>query len=76
MAGKLRWGIIGPGKISRKFAKGLAAVEGAELVAVGSRAKERADRFADEFAGEFDVPNRHGSYEALAADPDVDAVYI
>ncbi|MHC4253440.1 MAG: Gfo/Idh/MocA family protein [Planctomycetota bacterium] len=76
MAEKLRWGIIGPGKISRKFAKGLVAVEGAELVAVGSRAKERADKFADEFADSFEVPNRHASYEGVATDPDVDAVYI
>jgi len=80
MAGKLRWGIIGPGRISGKFAKGLEALEDAELVAVGSRAKERADKFVEEFVEEFadasSAPNTHGSYEALAADPDVDAVYI
>ncbi|MDP6108107.1 MAG: Gfo/Idh/MocA family oxidoreductase, partial [Candidatus Brocadiia bacterium] len=44
----------------------------AELVAVGSRTQEKADAFADEFG----APRRHASYEALAADPDVDIVYV
>ena len=43
-----------------------------QLVAVGSRSQERADAFADT----YDVPNRHASYEALAEDPEVDAVYV
>lgn len=72
MPGKLRWGIVGTGSIAHKFAKGLAALDDAELVAVGSRAQGTADEFADE----FDVARRHASYKALAADPDVDAVYV
>lgn len=72
MASRVRWGILGCGKIARKFAAGLASAEGAELVAAGSRTKENADLFA----GEFSVPRRHGSYEALATDPEVDAVYV
>jgi len=72
MTDKIRWGILGTGKIARKFAAGLAAVPDAALVAVGSRTQDSADRFA----GLFRVPHCHGSYEALAADPDVDAVYI
>ncbi len=76
MADKFRWGIIGPGRISHKFAEGLKALEDAELVAVGSRSKERADQFAEEFADESSAPKTHGSYEELVADPDVDAVYI
>lgn len=67
-----RWGILGPGRIARKFANGLDFVDGAELVAVGSRSSDRAKAFG----AEYDVPHCHGSYEALAADPDVDAVYI
>ena len=69
---KVRWGIIGAGGIAGKFAAGLKDVEGAQLVAIGSRTQEKADAFGDKFA----VPHRHGSYEALAADGDVEAVYI
>ncbi len=43
-----------------------------ELVAVGSRRQQSADAFGDR----FNVPQRHSSYEALANDPDVDAIYI
>ena len=42
------------------------------MVAVGSRHQGSADRFADEFG----IPNRHASYEALVADPEVDVVYV
>lgn len=68
----IRWGILGPGKISRVFASGLREAAGAELVAVGSRDRDRAASFA----AEFGASNVHGSYEELAADPEVDAVYI
>lgn len=68
----IRWGILGPGRISRSFAKGLHAAAGAELVAVGSRDRDRAAAFA----AEFGARNVHEGYAALAADPDVDAVYI
>ena len=72
MADTIRWGILGPGAIAHSFANGLKVLPDAELVAVGSRAQKRADKFGDE----FDVPHRHGSYEALAADPDVDVIYV
>ena len=72
MADTIRWGILGPGAIAHSFANGLKVLPDAELVAVGSRAQDRADKFGDE----FDVPRRHGSYEALAADPDVDVIYV
>lgn len=68
----VRWGILGPGSISKSFTQDLHLAEGAEIVAVGSRDQERADRFA----GEFGIPHAHGSYQALAEDPQVDAVYI
>jgi predicted dehydrogenase len=72
-AAPLRWGILGPGSIARKFAEDLRHLpEAGRLVAVGSRSKEKADAFADEYG----ASNRHGSYEALAADPDVDAIYV
>ena len=72
MSDIFRWGIIGPGSIAHKFATGLHALDDAQIVAVGSRSQERADAFADA----YDVPNRHASYEALAEDPEVDAVYV
>jgi predicted dehydrogenase len=67
-----RWGLMATGGIARTFAQDLAYVPGASLVAVGSRSQAKADAFADE----FDVPHRHSSYADLAADPDVDAVYV
>ena len=72
MKEKIRWGILGPGRISGKFAACLTEAEGAELAAVGSRNLERAEKFASEFG----FTRAHGSYEALAADDGIDAVYI
>ena len=70
MPQKIRWGILGPGRISRKFATDLRLVENAELVAVGSRSKESAQAFAKEFP----VTHVHDSYEALASNPEVDVM--
>jgi len=72
VADPFRWGILGCGSIAKKFATGLQALDDAELVAVGSRSQENADRFADEFGAD----RRHTSYEDLASDPDVDAIYV
>ena len=68
----IRWGILGTGSIAKKFADGLKAAQGAELAAVGSRSQATADAFGDQ----YDVPRRHGSYEALAGDEEVDVVYV
>ena len=68
----VRWGVLGPGVISRAFAAGLRESEGGPLLAVGSRSGQRAE----EFAAEFGVRRFYDSYEALAADDDIDAVYI
>jgi predicted dehydrogenase len=67
-----RWGILGTGGIANTFATDLQRTDSGEVVAVGSRSKESADRFADEFG----IGNRHDSYESLVADPDVDVVYV
>ncbi|MCK4375938.1 MAG: Gfo/Idh/MocA family oxidoreductase [Candidatus Brocadiae bacterium] len=69
---KIRWGILGTGSIAQKFALGLSFLEDAELRAVGSRAQQTADAFAEK----WDIPHRHASYAALAQDPDVDVVYV
>ncbi|WP_309068329.1 Gfo/Idh/MocA family oxidoreductase [Microbacterium sp.] len=67
----LRWGILATGGIAHAFASDLRAA-GLDLVAVGSRSQASADAFA----AEFDIPRAHGSYEDLAADPEVDIVYV
>jgi predicted dehydrogenase len=69
---KTRWGILGTGKIAQKFALGLTFCDGAELTAVGSRAQDTAEAFGQQ----WHIPHRHGSYAELAADPDVDVVYV
>ncbi len=69
---KIRWGILGCGRIARKFASDLARVQDAELMAVGSRSEEAAAAFV----AEYPAKHVHHSYEALAMDPDVDVIYI
>ena len=69
---RLRWGVLGTGHIAGVFARGIAASRTGQLVAVGSRTQEAADRFARD----FQVARAHGSYEALLGDADVSAVYI
>jgi predicted dehydrogenase len=63
---------MGTGGIATAFAQDLQLTASGVVAAVGSRAAESAGRFADELG----VPGRHGSYEALANDPDVDVVYV
>jgi predicted dehydrogenase len=72
MSKEIRWGILGTGNIAKQFARGLQAIPDAKLVAVGSRSTATAEAFGNE----FNAPNRHATYEALAADPEVDAVYV
>ena len=68
----IKWGIIGLGNIAHKFAKDLLTIEDAQLQAVASRSLDKAE----EFAKTFQSVKAYNSYEALAKDPDVDAVYI
>ena len=72
MAKKIRWGIIGCGGIANTYANDLTLTKHGELVAVGSRSKPKAKKFA---AQHGDV-RAYGSYEELAADADVDIVYV
>ncbi|MEO5591018.1 MAG: Gfo/Idh/MocA family oxidoreductase [Chitinophagaceae bacterium] len=67
-----KWGIIGPGRIAQKFAAALALVPDATLHAVASRDISRAKQFADN----CNAPVFYGDYEALAANEEIDAVYI
>ncbi|MBN9139528.1 MAG: Gfo/Idh/MocA family oxidoreductase [Micrococcales bacterium] len=71
MSERLRWGILGTGGIARAFTSDLN-LTGFEVAAVGSRTRQTAEAFA----AEFGIPRAHGSYEELAADPEVDAIYV
>ncbi|MDE7361469.1 MAG: Gfo/Idh/MocA family oxidoreductase [Oscillospiraceae bacterium] len=70
----MNWGIMATGTIAEKFAKTIINMrsEGERLAAVGSRDKDRAKAFAEK----YEIEKSYGSYEELAADPNVDAVYI
>lgn len=72
MTERIRWGILSTGRIAHTFATALKTLDDAEVVAVGSRTREAAERFGETFG----IPHRHASYEALAADPDVDVIYV
>jgi predicted dehydrogenase len=67
----LRWGILGTGWIASQLTQDLIAA-GHIVAAVGSRSQESADAFA----ARYGIPTAHPSYEALVADPGVDAIYI
>jgi len=69
---KVRWGIVGLGWIATQFAEDLPHTPGAELAAVGSRSSDTASAFARRYG----FARAHGSYAELAADPEVDVVYV
>ncbi|AYM64023.1 Gfo/Idh/MocA family oxidoreductase [Agrobacterium fabrum] len=67
----IRWGIIGPGTIARTFADGIAHSRTGRLEAIATRNPDRPG-LAEAFAGARIIKG----YDALLADPDIDAVYI
>ncbi|HEU5168660.1 MAG TPA: Gfo/Idh/MocA family oxidoreductase [Chitinophagaceae bacterium] len=69
---KIRWGILGCGRIARKFAADLRLVADAELTAIASRNKETLELFAKDFP----CKQLHNSYEALSASSEVDVIYV
>ncbi len=68
----VRWGIISTADINRKVIPGAHASEKVELIAVAGRDQSRAEHYAREWG----IERAYGSYEALLADTDVEAVYI
>jgi predicted dehydrogenase len=66
------WVIISTADINRKVIPGAKASPKVDLIAVASRDQARADAYAKE----WEIERAYGSYEALLADPDVEAVYI
>jgi predicted dehydrogenase len=69
---KYKWGVMGAGKMSAKFSKGLKLLPNAELYSVGSRDLNRAEHFARENG----YLRSYGSYEEFASDTELDIVYI
>ena len=72
MAQPVKWGILSTADINRKLIPGAHASPKVELIAVASRDTGRAEAYA----GEWEIDRAYGSYDALLADPDIEAVYI
>jgi predicted dehydrogenase len=68
----VRWGILSTARINRLVLAGAEQTDRAEIAAVASRGAERAAAYAEEHG----IHRAHGSYEALLADPSIEAVYI
>jgi predicted dehydrogenase len=72
MSAQVRVGVLGTGWMAGRMARALRVVDGVRLQAVASRSPARAQAFAHA----HEVPTAHGGYEALAADPAIDLVYV
>jgi D-xylose 1-dehydrogenase (NADP+, D-xylono-1,5-lactone-forming) len=69
---RVKWGIVSTAHINRLFLAGARESHDVEILAVASRDRQRADTYARENG----IERAYGSYDALLADPDVEAVYI
>jgi D-xylose 1-dehydrogenase (NADP+, D-xylono-1,5-lactone-forming) len=73
MQNRIRWGLLSTARINERLIPAIRATARCELVAVASRGgKDKAEAYALK----WNIPRAHGSYEALLADPEVDAIYI
>jgi len=71
-APSIRWGILGAGNIAGTFADAVNAHTRSPLLAIGSRNRDRVERFATAHG----IPTTHLGYRGLVEDPQVDAVYV
>lgn len=72
MSGNVRWGVLGTARVVRKTIPALQETRNGEVTGIASRSEEKAR----EYAARHGIPQAFGSYEALLASPDIDAVYI
>lgn len=72
MSKTVNWGIMATGKIAHTFAKAVQFADGANLYACASRSAEKAAEFGKLYGAE----KSYASYEELAADPNVDIIYV
>jgi predicted dehydrogenase len=68
----VRWGVLATGGIAATFTEDLRSLPGSEVVAVASRTETSARTFAERFG----IPRAYGDWAALAADDEVDVVYV
>ncbi len=68
----MKMGILGAGRIAVTMAQTIAQMPDVTSWAVGARSLERAQKFAEEYGFE----KAYGSYEELAADPELDLIYV
>ena len=68
----IHFAILGPGKISHRFTKGMKDVKNAEIAAVASRDLNKAKEYCEL----YDIKKAYGSYEEMLQDKEIDAVYI
>jgi predicted dehydrogenase len=68
----LRWGILGSGWIAERFIESVRAQTRQDIVAVGSRTKERAA----EFASRMGLKQAYGDYQELVSADDLDVIYV
>lgn len=79
---EVRWGVLGAGHISHRFASSLKKVDEARLVAAAGRTPAHVEEFCRAFsidaAHSYATADDSGdaAYDALIADPDVDAIYL
>lgn len=70
---KIRWGVLGCARIAgRSVIPAILRSQTGVLGAIASRSVERAQEFAERFG----FAQYYGSYEAMIADADIDAIYI
>jgi predicted dehydrogenase len=69
---KIRWGILGAGRIAQKFASDLTLVNDSTLHAIASRSKANTTLFA----GLYPAALQYDNYEELVQNPDIDVIYI
>lgn len=68
----IRWGIVGPGAIAEHFAQNFPVEDDCELIAVAGRTREHSESYAQRHG----IPRIYESDADLAADPDIDVVYV
>jgi len=71
MTNKVRWGILSTAKINNALLDPIKQAERSQLAAVASRSLDKAQAYAKENG----ISKAYGSYEALLADPEIDAIY-
>jgi predicted dehydrogenase len=68
----VNWGILGAGRIARKFATDFKILTNGKLLAVASRSQIRSNKFAEE----FNIPKAYSSYQDMVLNPEINVVYI